>query len=93
MGTVRVHNSVAANITVKLTGADGSTEGKCSLGHEVALDLNKMSGWKDNDQIKLSVKADGGVTRHNTAGQFHPEQDYRYKVHGSLDAFSVTGPE
>jgi hypothetical protein len=63
------------------------------LGGEVVLDLTKMTGWNDNDAIKLSVHADAGVTRHNAAGQFQRDKDYRYKVNGTLDAFSVQGPE
>ena len=93
-GTIRVHNSVAANITVTLSNPeDGHTSGKCSAGGEVQLDLTKMVGWKDGDTITLSVHADAGVTRHNTAGKFQHDKDYRYKVQGTLDAFSVQGPQ
>jgi hypothetical protein len=94
-GTVRVHNSVAADITVKLSGSStgGTTSGKCHAGGEVSFDLNKMSGWQDGATISLSVHADAGVTRHNNAGQYQPDRDYRYKVNGTLDAFSVQGPE
>lgn len=94
LGTIRIHNSVAADITVKLTNPEGaSTSGKCHGGGEVSFDLNKMIGWKDGDTISLSVHADAGVTRHNNAGEFQHDKDYRYKVNGTLTAFSVQGPE
>src|SRR5947209_7334015 len=93
-GTVRVHNSVAANITVTLSNPKGAhTSGKCHAQGEVEVDLNKMSDWNDGDTITLSEHADAGVTRHNTAGRFQHDNDYRYKVQGTLDAFSVQGPE
>jgi hypothetical protein len=93
-GTLKVHNSVAADITVRLSNPEGATtSGKCHAQGEVSLDLNKMTGWKDGDTISLSVHADAGVTRHNNAGQFQHDNDYRYKVNGTLDAFSVQGPE
>jgi hypothetical protein len=94
-GTITVHNSVAADITVKLSGSStgGNTSGKCHAGGNVTLDLTKMTGWQDGATISLSVHADGGVTRHNNAGQYHQDKDYRYKVNGTLDAFSVQGSE
>jgi hypothetical protein len=72
-GTITVHNSVAADITVKLSGSStgGNTSGKCHGGGNVTLDLTKMTGWQDGATISLSVHADGGVTRHNNAGQYH----------------------
>ena len=94
-GTVTIHNSVAANITVTLSGSStgGHTSGKCHAQGDVRLDLSKMTGWQDGATITLSVHADAGVTRHNTAGQYKQDKDYRYKVNGTLDAFSVQGPE
>jgi hypothetical protein len=93
-GTIRIHNSVAADITVKLINpSGGSTSAKLHQGGEVSWDLNKMTEWKDGDTISLSVHADAGVTRHNNSGEFQHDKDYRYKVNGSLTAFSVTGPE
>lgn len=94
-GTITVHNSVAANITVTLSGSSTGdhTSGKCHAQGDVRLDLSKMTGWKDGAPITLSVHADAGVTRHNTAGQYKQDKDYRYKVNGTLDAFSVQGPE
>jgi hypothetical protein len=93
-GTLKVHNNVAAVITVRLSNPEGAiTSGKCHAAGEVSFDLNKMTGWKDGNTISLSVHADAGVTRHNNAGQFQHDNDYRYKVNGTRDAFSVQGPE
>lgn len=57
------------------------------------LNLNKMSDMNDGDSTNLFVHADGGVTRHNTSGEHKYDTDYRYKVQGTLTAFSVQGPE
>lgn len=93
-GQVTIHNTVAANITATLSGPNsGNTQGKCSAGGHITLDLSKMTGWKDGDTISLSVHADAGVTRHNNAGEFRHDNDYRYEVKGTLDAFSVEGPK
>lgn len=94
MGTVRIHNSVAANITATLSNPAGQhTSGKAHQGHDITLDLSKMVGWKIGDVISISVHADAGVTRHNNSGEYDPTKDYRYRVSGTLDAFSVQGPE
>jgi hypothetical protein len=93
MGTVTVHNSVAADITVKIKGPNSpETSGKCHAGGDVRFDLGQMVGWEKDDQISISVHADAGVTRHNNAGKYDAIRDFRYKVSGSLDAFSVNGP-
>ena len=94
-GTVRVHNSVVANITITISGSDNGAKSsaKCHAGGEASFDLSKMTGWQDGATISISVHADGGVTRHNNAGKYAPARDYRYKVNGTLTAFSVQGPE
>jgi hypothetical protein len=93
-GTLKVLNRLVAEITVKLSNPEGATtSAKCRAAGEVSLDLNEMTGWKDGDTIRLSVHADAGVTRYNNAGQFQHDNDYRYKVNGTRDAFSVQGPE
>lgn len=93
-GTLKVRNNVVAKITVRLSNPErATTSAKCQAGGEVSLDLNEMTGWKDGDTISLSVHADSGVTRYNNAGKFQHDNDYRYKVNGTRDAFSVQGPE
>lgn len=93
-GTIRLHNSTGGNITLTATGSPngGHSSGKASAGHDITLDLSK-AGWVKGNTISLSVHADGGVTRHNKTGIFDPLKDYRYKAQGTIDAFSVTGPE
>ena len=58
-GTVTVHNSVAADITVKLSGSStgGTTSGKCHAGGNVTLDLTKMTGSGGNRHRRCRIDA------------------------------------
>ncbi|GDX77791.1 hypothetical protein LBMAG41_28710 [Cyanobium sp.] len=94
MGQVNVRNNVTADVTVKIKGPDTpETSGKCHARQSVAFDLDKMVGWKAGDQISISVHANGGVTRHNNAGQYQPGREYRYSIDGTLTAFAINGPK
>jgi hypothetical protein len=93
MGSVSIHNEVAANITVKLKGPNSpETTAKCSYNQTIHLDLAKMEGWAKGDEIQISVHADGGATRHNHSGEYQADHNYQYKVTGTLTAFAVNGP-
>lgn len=91
--TVRVHNSVSGCIIdVHLNGgtSGNSSTAKAHASGEVSWDLEKM-GWPTDQEVTVSVHAEGGVTRHAKFAYQCP-QDYAFKANGTVDSFQVNGP-